>query len=95
MASSDTPPPVASPLSAPSPLPKSGLDSFLEKLPGTSVQLYTVHRLSLALLESLRAPSADDRWRWALLGTIVVVVLPAAASSLFGLFDRFLSSKRT
>lgn len=93
MEPSDTPQPAVSLPSPASPSPRSGLDQMFARLPGTAVQLFTIERLSQALLSSLQAPSADNQWRWALLGTIVVIVVPATASSAFDLLRQWLSKR--
>lgn len=90
MDSSDTPPPAASPPSQPSPSPKSGLGTLLSKLPGTAVQLYALHLLSPSLLVSC---ADETRFKWALLGFVVVVV-PTFAWSAFDIARQFLASKR-
>lgn len=95
MERSDTPSPAASPPLQPSPFHRSGLDHLLAKLPGTAVQLFTIQKLSQALLVSLQGPSVDRQWPWALLGTLIVIVVPATASSAFDFLGRFLSKPRT
>jgi hypothetical protein len=93
MERSDTPPPVASPPLQPSLLPRSGLDSLLSKLPGTAVQLYALHKLHPVLLEAMRTPCSDDRWRWALLG-FVGLVTPAAVLGAFDLLRQWLALRK-
>lgn len=92
MESSDTPSPAALPPAPPSllPVPRSGLDSLLSKLPGTAVQLYALHQLQPTLLVSC---ADETRFRLGLLG-FVVIVAPAAVWSAFDLARHFLS-KRT
>lgn len=86
-----TPPPAVSPPSPPSPLPRSGLDSMLSKLPGTAVQFYALYKLAPALMLSLASP-ADDRWKWVLLG-FVGIVAPALVSNAFDIARQFLSKR--
>jgi hypothetical protein len=92
MDSPDTPPPAASPLSPASQLPRSGLDSLLSKLPGTAVQLYALHLLQPVVLSSM-ALCAEQRWRWALL-SFVVVVVPTFAWSAFDIARQFLNTRQ-
>ncbi len=84
----DTPPPVSS---APSPGSLSptltgGVNHFLSRLPGTSVQLYALHLIA----PSLSAP--EPRYSKALLAC-VVVTFPVLASSVLELFRRSLSKQ--
>lgn len=93
MESSVTPLPVASPPSPPSLLPRSGLDQLLSKLPGTAVTIYALHKLQPVLLEAMRTQCNDDRWRWALLGFIGLVV-PAVVLGAFDLFRQWLAHRK-
>ncbi len=88
---SATPQPAPSPQSPQLPSRRSGLDEALSKLPGTAVQLYALHLLSRSLLAAMSS-CADDRWRWVLLGFVVVVV-PTFAWSAFDLARQFLGKR--
>lgn len=85
----DTPPPVSSSpsLALPSPTLVAGVNHFLSRLPGTSVQLYALHLIA----PSLSAP--EPRYSKALLAC-VVVVFPALASSALDSLRLYLSKPR-
>lgn len=86
-----TPQPAASPPSPPPSSPRSGLDQLLSKLPGTAVQLYALHQLQPVVLTSM-GQCVDQRWRWALL-SFVVLVVPTLAWSALDTARLFLGSK--
>lgn len=88
MDSSDTPSPAASPPAQLSPLPRSGLDSFLHQLPGSAVVAWALWLIRPTYLDQ----SAGDRWKWGLLCSVALVV-PTLAWKVFDGLSR--SLKRT
>lgn len=83
-----TPLPLSSAQSQVSPLLRSGWDSLLARLPGTSVQLFAVYQIGPAI-----HPSTSDPHFTRALIALVVVVFPSLASNLSDLLRHYLASR--